>query len=205
MTVQGQRLLNELRGIPSKEWEFEPKRKQNICNSRSFGKMITDKVIMQEAVSNYTATCALKLRNEKSCAQSILIFINTNPHKTTEQQYSRCIKIKLPTATNDTNILIKQALKGLDIIFKTGYQYKKCGVMVLGLIPENQVQMSLFAPPPSSQNKAIFTALDSINKNFGKDTVRFAVQGFEKQYKLRAAHLSNKFTTNIKEILEIKY
>ena len=92
MTVQGQRLLNELRSIPSKEWEFVPKRKKNICTSRSFGKLLTDKNTIQEAVSNHTAACALKLRNEKSCAKSVLVFIQTNPHKTTEKQYTECLK-----------------------------------------------------------------------------------------------------------------
>ena len=38
----------------------------------------------------------------------------------------------------------------------------------------------------------------------GKDSVRMASQGFKRRYKLRAEHLSNKYTTNINEILKVK-
>ena len=203
MTVQGERLLNELRGIPSKEWEFEPKRKKNICTSRSFGKLLTDQRSIREAVSNHTASCALKLRNEKSCASAILVFIHTNPHKASEPQYSRSVTVQLETATNDTSILIKHAIMGLDIIFKAGYRYMKCGVIVLDLVPDNTVQLSLFVGAVDSKKKKMLQTLDQVNKNFGKDTLRFAVQGYQKEYRLKSAHLSKHYTTDINEVLEI--
>ncbi len=203
MTVQGQRLLNELRSIPSKEWEFVPKRKKNICTSRSFGKLLTDKNTIQEAVSNHTAACALKLRNEKSCAKSVLVFIQTNPHKTTEKQYSRSIQIPLEMASNETPVLIKQALKGLDIIFKDGYRYMKCGVMVLDIVRDTEVQINLFTGPADDKKKAIHQSMDKLNILFGKDAVRFAIQGCDKKYRLKTDHLSKQFTTNINQVLEI--
>ena len=203
MTVQGERLLNELRGIPSKEWEFDPKRKKNICTSRSFGKLLTDKPTILEAVSNHTASCALKLRKEKSCASAILVFIHTNPHKATEPQYSRSVTVQLEAATNDTSILIKHASMGLDIIFKTGYRYMKCGVIVLDIVPDNEVQLSLFMGATDGRKKKILQALDQVNKSFGKDTLRFAVQGYQKEYRLKSAHLSKRYTTDINEVLEI--
>ncbi|MEO6546572.1 MAG: Y-family DNA polymerase, partial [Ferruginibacter sp.] len=94
MSVVGLRLLNELRGIPAIKWEFEVPTKKNICTSRSFGKLSTDITLIQEAVSNYAATCAEKLRRQKSCCKEINIFINTNPHKTEEKQYARSITIQ---------------------------------------------------------------------------------------------------------------
>ena len=203
MTVQGERLLNELRGIPSKEWEFEPKRKKNICTSRSFGKLLADRRTILEAVSNHTASCALKLRNEKSCARAILVFIHTNPHKASEPQYSRSVTIQLETATNDSSTLIKHAIMGLDIIFKSGYRYMKCGVIVLDLVPDNEVQLSLFMGAVDGRKKRMLQALDQVNKNFGKDTLRFAVQGYQKEYRLKSAHLSKHYTTDINEVLEI--
>ena len=203
MTVQGERLLNELRAIPSKEWEFEPKRKKNICISRSFGKLLTNQRSIREAVSNHTASCALKLRNEKSCASAILVFIHTNPHKASEPQYSRSVTVQLETATNDSSILIKHAIMGLDIIFKAGYRYMKCGVIVLDLVPDNTVQLSLFVGAVDSKKKKMLQTLDQVNKNFGKDTLRFAVQGYQKEYRLKSAHLSKHYTTDINEVLEI--
>jgi DNA polymerase V len=46
-------------------------------------------------------------------------------------------------------------------------------------------------------------ALDCINKSLGKEIVRFAVQGFEKKYRLKAEHLSKKYTTDIHQVLKV--
>lgn len=46
--------------------------------------------------------------------------------------------------------------------------------------------------------------IDKVNKSLGKEIVRFAVQGFEKKYKVRAEYLSPRYTTKISDILKVK-
>lgn len=204
MTVQGQRLLNEIRGLPSIEWEFTPKTKKNICTSRSFGTLQTDKATIKEAVSNYAASCAAKMRKEKTCARFIEVFLNTNPHKPDQPQYSASITIQLETPSNETPTIIKHALKGFEIIFKQGHRYMKCGTVMLGLIPEDQVQYNIFAAEQNTGTKNAITTMDRINTSLGKNLVRFAVQGYGNKYKLKAAHLSRKYTTDINQVLKIR-
>lgn len=204
MSVVGLRLLNELRGIPAIQWEFEPQAKKNICTSRSFGIRISQKKELAIAVSNYASTCALKLRQQKTCCGTINVFIQTNPHKTQEAQYYRSINIDLLRASNDTAEIIKYSLKGLDIIFKQGFLYMKAGIIVMNLVAEDAVQHSLFDKEDRSRNEKIMKTMDKINFCLGKDTVRMAVQGFDRRYKLRADHLSPKYTTDINQILKVK-
>lgn len=204
MTVVVQRLFNELKGIPAIQWEFEMPKKKNICTSRSFGKLQTKKEDLQEALCNYAAACALKLRNQKSCCQSLNVFIQTNPFRKEDKQFATSINIELETPSNFTGEIIKYALKGLDIIFKEGHNYLKCGVIVTGIVPEDQQQGSLFDICNREKTKTAMEAMDKVNKSLGKETVRLSVQGFEKRYRLRAAHLSGHYTTNIKEVLKIK-
>ncbi len=204
MTVVGQRLWNELRGTASIEWEYEAPPKKNICTSRSFGKLTGDKTILMEAASNYAALCAAKLRAQKSCAKVIHVFINTNQHKTQLPQYSRSISLEFETPTNLTGEIIQYALKGLDIIYKPGYLFKKVGIMMFGLIPEDQVQKSLFDTKDRTKHKELLNTVDKLNKLLGRDAVRMAAQGFERRYKLRADYLSKRYTTNINEILKVK-
>lgn len=204
MTVVGQRLWNELRGIPSIEWEYEPPAKKNICTSRSFGKLTGDKTILIEAASNYAAACAVKLRNQQSCAKAMSVFINTNQHKTEQPQYSASIGLEFERPTNLTGEIIQYALKGLDIIYKEGYLFKKVGIIMLGLIPESQSQGSLFDKRDRTKNRELLKTVDKLNRMMGKDSVRMAVQGYQRRYKLRADYLSNKYTTNINEILKVK-
>ena len=204
MSVVGLRLHNELKGIPSIAWEFELPAKKNICTGRSFGSMITDKQLIKEAMSNYAATCALKLRNQQSAAQEVKVFVHTNPHRLQDQQYFRSVVIRFETATNSTADIIKYALKGFEIIFKEGIKYMKCGVELRGFVPEESVQLNLFSGTDNTKNKKAVMALDKVNKAMGKDLVRFGIQGFQKSFKARAALLSPCYTTNIHHIIRIK-
>ena len=204
MSVVGLRLHNELKGIPSIAWEFELPAKKNICTGRSFGSMISDKNLIKEAMSNYAATCALKLRNQKSAAKELKVFVHTNPHRLQDEQYFRSVVIQFETATNSTPQIIKYALKGFEIIFKEGIKYMKCGVELRGFIPEDQLQLNLFSNFDNTKSSKAVAALDKVNKTLGKDLVRFGIQGFNKKYKARAAHLSPCYTTNINHVIKIK-
>jgi len=204
MSVVGQRMINEIRGVPAIQWEFDVPAKKNICTSRSFGSLLTDLKIIKEAICNHAATCALKLRKQKTCCSTIHVFVQTNLHRIDDPQYSRSINVELETASNNSAVIIKAASKALDLIFKDGFRYMKCGVIVCDLVPEDTVQQSMFDKQDRGKSSAIMNALDNINKSLGKEIVRFAVQGFEKKYKLRADHLSDRYTTDINQILKIK-
>jgi len=204
MTVMGERLLNELKGIPSIEWEDVIKPKQGICTARSFGKLLSDKKDIQEAVANYAAACAKKLRMQNSCAATLHVLIQTNVHRTQDKQYSRSVTLQLPMPTSSTRKIIAVALRGLDIIFKPGYQFKKAGVMVMDIVPEQQVQQSLFERPEENKKDGqIMRSLDKLNTRFGKDLVRFASQGYGKKWKLRQLRLSPCYTTNVQQLLVV--
>jgi len=203
MTVVVQRLFNELKGIPAIAWEFTPPAKKNICTSKSFGKLQTKKEEIKEALCNYAAACALKLRNQNSCCRSINVFLQTNLHRTQDKQYSRSITIDLQTPTNFTGEIIKYAIRGFDIIFKEGYNYLKCGVMALDIVPEERTQASLFDKCDRKKNKTAMEAMDQVNKCLGKEIVRLSVQGFEKRYRLKTEHLSSHFTTDMNQVLKV--
>ncbi len=204
MTVVGERMLNELNGIPSIQWEEIMKPKKGICTARSFGKLLSDKKDIQEALANYAANCAAKLRKQNSCAGSMHIFIQTNIHRTQDKQYSRSISLRIPVQTSSTVEIIKYALKGLDIIYKTGYNFKKVGIIVTDIVPDTQVQSSFFDTVDREKDTQVMKTLDSLNSRFGKDLIKFAVQGYAKKWKLKQEKLSPCYTTNINDILTIK-
>lgn len=204
MTVMGQRLLNELKGIPCIKWEEAPPPKKGICTARSFGQLLSCKKDIAEALANYANTCATKLRKQNSCANLVHVFIQTNTHRTQDKQYFRSVSLQVPVATNSSAEIIPIALKGLDIIYRPGYNFKKVGVMLLDLVPEERIQMSIFENNNKKRDKAIMKAFDNVNNRFGKDLVRFAVQGYKRKWKLRQQRLSPCYTTNINQVLTIK-
>ncbi|MEO6914828.1 MAG: Y-family DNA polymerase [Chitinophagaceae bacterium] len=204
MTVMGQRLLNELNGVPSIAWDLDPKPRKNICHSRSFGCLMTDRNEIREAMCNYAANIALKLREQKTFAGSLQVFVQTNPHKNDHEQYMRSVIVHLDRPTNLAGAIIKQAVKGFDIVFKDGLKYMKCGITAMNIVPENAGQSSLFDQTDKSKNSVLLKEMDKINKSIGRDVVRMAVQGYERKYRMRADRLSKQYTTDITQLLNVK-
>jgi DNA polymerase V len=204
MTVVGQRMFNELRGITSITFEEVAPTKKGICTSKSFGALITDKEEIKRAVANHAARCAEKLRRQGSCASVVQVFLQTNQFRLLDRQYNRQITMQLPMATNSTNLLICYASQAIDMLYKRGYNYHKTGMVVMGIVPQNQVQSAIYAVENRPKNKAVMNALDSVNNYLGRDTVRFAAQGYSDGWKLRMEHLSKQYTTRIDQIVQIK-
>jgi len=204
MTVVGERTWRELLGEPCIQMETIQPDKQSILVSRSFGKMISDRDIISEAVATYASMVAAKLRRQKSCANSLLVFIDTNPYREDLSQYSQHVIVNLPVATNSTAEIIKYSLQGLKTIFKSGYQYKKAGVMVMDLCPQNAVMPNLFDTVNRANDKKITKTLDYINDKYGRNTLRLAVMGDGKAWKIKQERLSPCYTTRFADFPKTK-
>ena len=203
LSVVGLRMVKELRGTPCFPLEENANRKKNICTSRSFGKPVKQLEDLKEALSTYASNCAYKLRKQKSCATRISVFIHTNPFKPTDKQYKGFTSFKLDTPTNDSIELVRLSLQGLEKIYRSDCTYKKAGVIVSEISPQQQQQLSLFDTLNRKKHQAVMTALDNINDKLGKDKVHLAVQGNGRQWKMRQEQLSPCYSTRIEDALKV--
>jgi len=203
MAIVGLRTLRELRGIPSIPMELVRPAKKHICTSRSFGQTLTELEPVREAVANYAARCAEKLRIQRSCASLLSVFVETHPFQVDQPQYSNCQEYRLAVPTNYTGELVRYAVDGLEEIFRYGYRYKKAGVIVSGMVPERQVQGQLFDTLDRDKYRRAMHAIDRINQLMGRDVVRCAAQGFGRDWKLRQERLSPCYTTRWGDLPEV--
>lgn len=201
MTVVGERTWKELRGLSCIDMESVPPAKKQICTSRSFGKMVEDFATMSEAIATHASTCARKLRQQKSYAMSLMVFIHTNNFQEDLPQYWKNTIIKLPVPTSDTLEIVHHALAGLSNIFMEGYQYKKAGVIITE-IASGGVQQNLFDTVDRHKRERLMQALDKINGDL-KHYVKLAVQGNDREWKLKQEQLSQRYTTDMNEVLTI--
>lgn len=204
MSVVGLRTFEELKGIECIDIETSIKAKKTICTARSFGQMLSKYEPIAEAVANFASRCALKLRKQRSCANTIMVFLHTNMHRKDLPQYAKNRVLTFPMATNSTYEIVEYALAALKTIFADGYHFKKAGVIVSGIVPENAVQYSLFDHTDRSKHERILKAMDAINERYGKDTVKLAILGNRRQWKLRQEKLSPFYTTKWEDIITIK-
>ncbi|MBN1927815.1 MAG: Y-family DNA polymerase [Prolixibacteraceae bacterium] len=204
MTVVGHRIQRELRGEPCISIEQAPPAKKVIATTRAFGNKLTNKDLIKEAVATYAVRCAEKLRKQHSAANLLTVFIHTDPFSTSEIVYHKSQTVILPIASNHNTILVKAAYKALDAIFYEGLRYKKAGVIVEAIVPDNNLQGNLFFDGDQSKLNKISVVNDSINSHYGRDTLRLAAQGTSKEWKLRQQKLSKAYTTKLNEIIEVK-
>ena len=205
MSVVGLKMVKELRSIPCFELETAWQRKQSICTSRTFGEEVHQFDQLAQAISTYAAMCGAKLRKQGSCAGIVTIFILTNPFKHQYQvNYKGIRKIQLETPTNDSLEIVSASISALRSIYRSDCIYKKAGVIVSGIVSQYQVQLSFFDDIGDIEKRHnLMRAMDTVNDSYGRMKVRFAVNGFERRWKLKQERLSPRYTTRISELIRV--
>ncbi|HVB60470.1 MAG TPA: Y-family DNA polymerase [Ktedonobacteraceae bacterium] len=206
LTVVGERIVLELRGISCIPLETERPPKKGIMCSRSFSKEVTTLAELTEAVATYTARAAEKLRQQDSLAASLTVFIRTNTFNQTIPHYSNSFTCTIAYPTAFTPELIHHALAALRAMYKDGYRYKKAGVYLSHITPLDAVQPDLFGAFSLAQHvkqARLMALVDAINRVYGRDTLFLAVQGTTRVWAMQRRRLSQQFTSRWDEILTI--
>lgn len=201
LTIDGLRMVDELRGKTRRELQLEPPPKKSIGSAPSFGEAILDLSTIQEALATHVARCAEKLRKQQSACNLITVFIHTNYFNPKTPQYNQSRTVALPHATNSTTELIKYADAILQAIYKEGYHFKKVGVLLSGFVPEEFQQLGLYTELPDPRMKQLSQVMDQLNQKYGRDKVRLAIQGYKQNWKPKRQLLSRQYTTNWKDVI----
>ena len=203
------RTWEELQGRPCLEEERDERRK-SICTSRSFADMIEDEKELQLRISDFAAMCARKLRQEGSAAYDVTAFLYTNRFRDDLKQYFPSATIRLEVAASSAQEIIGAALRGFRIVYRSGYQYKKAGVIVSNIVPEDQIQGSLFGFDDVLRHKhdKLSEVMDAVNaaaETSGNSLLRLAVQR-PGHYAdgIRSEFRSSLYSTSLDEIIKVR-
>jgi DNA polymerase V len=206
MTVTGVRTWKELRGESCISIEELP-HKKTICTSRSFAEQGLNQLKdVEEAVANFAAQCSRKLKEQHTVCQSITVFAHTSRFRMDMPQDYIYQTANLQVPTNDHQELVSIAVQMLRENWKddAGYWYKKSGVIVWNICKDEAIQGSLFDHVDREKQAALAKAIDEINRKNGHNTIRVAVQGYEKKWHLKNEYISKQYTTNIDDIIVVK-
>ncbi|WP_158534873.1 Y-family DNA polymerase [Mucilaginibacter hurinus] len=204
MTVQGWRLHQELWGKPCNVIRDVAERSKGIESSQSFNSYQTRLEPIEEAVAMHAATVALKLRQQKSMALTLTIYLRTNKHNVKHDQHYPSITVKVPFAANSTHQFTRIAVQALRAIWQPGYNYLKTGIRATGIIPAGEVQYNLFNGYHNNREQRLAELMDDVNQRFGRGALKLAVEGFDKKWAMKQDYLSKKYTTNWKDIIITK-
>jgi DNA polymerase V len=149
----------------------------------------------------HAATVALKLRQQKSMALSLTIYLRTNKHNVKHDQHFPSITVKVPFAANSTHQLTRIVVQAMRAIWQPGYNYLKTGVRATGIIPAGEVQYNLFSNYEHSREQKLSGLMDDLNSRYGRGTIRLAADSFERKWAMKQEYLSKQYTTNWKDIV----
>lgn len=188
------KLIRELRGESCVSMEEVAPAKKQIINSRSFGNAVAAIEDLQDALAHFVSNAALKLRQQNSLAGMLQVIVMTDRFREDQPQYHPCISVPLITPTASTTELQKWALCGLSQIFKEGYQYKKAGVILSGIVPAAFHQGDMFASTAASP--VLMEVMDNINARYGKGTLKLSQDGSRMAWAMRQERKSPAYTTD---------
>ena len=200
LNILGQRTILELQGEQC--LEDAPTIRKTLFNSRSFGKPVTTKEGLREALAFHCGVAGERLRAEGLTAAGLSIYISTAWHIKDSLQTGGTIALARPT--DDTMIFIRAAHQALEQCFRAGPKYMKAGVLLLDLAPPGRNE-SLLDPPSDPGRHTLMMALDEINAKYGRGTARFAAQGVpDASWHMKRNLKSGGLTTSWEELPFVK-
>lgn len=189
----------ELRGCSCLPLERVSPANKSIVSSRSFGQPVCELADLKEAVATHVSIAVEKLRRQRLVAGAIQVFFSTNQFNKKLPQYSQSLLSTLPQPSSHTPTLLKLASRDLERIYRSGYQYKKAGVMLTQLSGERYRQQNLLSGG-ERENPTLMQMVDLINRKYGRDTVQFASSGIKRSWGMKRAHKSPAYTTSWLEL-----
>ena len=203
MTVTGGRTVYELRGISCLPLELMEPTRKGIAVTRSFGTPVIDWQPMREAIASYATRAAEKMRRYKVAAENIFVFMHTSTFNN-DPFYSNGASARFAETTNDTGEVVSLAVRLGERLWRDGFRYSKCGVMITELLPETIRQPALWGELDRDRREQAWRVMDKLNATLGRDTVRILGSGpKEAAWKLRSEHRSPRWTTRWDELPKV--
>lgn len=202
MSIVGLRLKKELQGASVLPWEAEQVAKKSIATTRSFEGTLTDFEELRERVATFAVSCAEKLRRQHSCCRYLHVFIRNNKYGKDQRKIYLGTTLCLPFDTASSIILNQYAQKALMQLYQPGVAYKKAGVVLMDISPDNGRQLNAFEQEPAEHHR-LMQAIDRVNGKYGEAKIKLGVQDPRRTWKMKQERLSPQYTTSVNDLLNV--
>ena len=199
-----ERTVRELQGQACIAFEDSPAAKREIACTRSFGAPVTRLHDLGEAVSEFAGRAAQKLRRQNSHASQVLVFVRTSAFRVNDKQYSNSVTVPLRRPTSDSAAITTAAVRGLEAIYRPGYNFAKAGVMLLDLQDDTVEQAELGLEDMGETDAqprnrgALMEVIDGLNDRYGRGAVSMgsaALAGSRRTWAMRQSLKTPNYTT----------
>lgn len=196
------KLKKDLEGIAQLTLD-EHETKRSIATTRSFEYTYSNIEDIKERISTFATNCAEKLRLQNSLCHVIIVILRSHRHKKDATQHSASYYITLEQPTDSSLTISNNAVKAIEKIYKPNIQYKRAGVIVSGLVPNDNYQLNLFQKE-NPKHKPLMNAIDNMNTKYKRHAIKLGNQDLQRTWKMRQERLSPRYTTNFNDVIKVK-
>lgn len=107
-------------------------------------------------------------------------------------------------ATDDTREILALAQRGLRQIYRPGYPFSKCSILLMDLSQRGELTPDLFAPKPRPGADQLMAAIDRINLKEGRGSIRIGRIPEKTKWAMRRDMLSPRYTTQWDELIGVR-
>ena len=162
----------------------------SLMTSRTFGHIITDRRPLQDAIVHFAQATARRLRDEHRVAQTVTTYVRGDHFREDLPYYSNSCEMRLRTPSSSAMTIVHYALVAFNAIYREGFAYRKAGVMVSGLAPDNMVQLNLWDNVDYGKQRALMQAIDNINQQYSTQAVQLAPEIGQHSWAPNQSHLA---------------
>ena len=195
--VAGVRLRYELNEQSTHTFHAEDEIQQSIMSTRSFAHTTTDRAVVSNALAYHVAHAAEELRALRACAQGLRVMVRPSRHGDWALR-GGVREALLVAPTDDTRVLLREAIALLDRLYEAGVPYKKTGVVLTHMQPRTSVAPSLFGAVDDSSS--VLKIMDQLNSRFGSGTLTIGRTRSIDAWAASRAHISPRYTTDWNEL-----
>ncbi len=199
-----EKTARELRGTPCLALEEVAPPKQEICCSRAFGKRLREIEPIREAVATYAARACEKLRSQQSLTKRVRISIRTGMFNPDEVKYAKGVICELPYPTDDTRLITRAAVAGLDHLFRPGFAYAKAEILLMDLRQRGEFTDDMFSETQPVIAEQVMGVLDDINAKWGRGTLRPGRVPVAPGWGMKRDMMSPSYTTRWDQLWTVK-
>ena len=202
LNLPGLQTWRELNGVDCIRLNDSPEKASITC-SRTFAHGVTDRNLLEQALSEFCTRVAEKLRRQHCVCSEMAVFADTSRFLDNRQTLYVTLHFPVPTDnTQEMNLAMLQAVRQR---WKPDTPYKRAGVVLLSIRPGKGVQQSLFDDRNRQRDMQLQKTIDLINFKSGKRTVGFVpqvdVQKAKDLYSVGAK--SPAYSTRIEDIITL--
>lgn len=198
--VSGLKLAAELRGEPCFPLNGAAPMRQSVTVSRSFGRAISEREALWAALCSFLSQAAERLRRHGLLAGEVRVYLGwrEDGQPRAESAYERI------APDSATPPLLAAAARAFAPLFQEERAYRKAGIVLSLLVPEDGAQGSLFDDPKARRLGRLMKALDGINAEFGAGALRYAGGARSSRWASRCENRSPCYTTRWEDLPRIK-